>query len=195
MYVLTSPSRHHLITFSALQKIEEQFKLSYTLEELSEGVNALAISPDGISLLSACNDGQAFIWNLLTGEHLQKIDCAFNGPISCIAWRDTREAFVLGCADGSIHLYRWSATKGLYIYVLQESAHKDAVQSIAYDSYHKRIASISKTSLQVWNCPDSLDTLKLLINHPLVSNYHGRTIHFCDDGASVISTYLESHQM
>lgn len=38
----------------SLQKIEKQFKLSYTLEELSEGVNALAISSDGISLLGAC---------------------------------------------------------------------------------------------------------------------------------------------
>lgn len=111
-----------------IQKVDTKFQLSFTLEGLSEGVNALAISADGMTLLSACecpflvsfseyliphsgNDGQVFIWNLLTGEQLQKIDCAFNGQISCIAWREIREAFFLGCADGSIHLYRWSAIK------------------------------------------------------------------------------------
>lgn len=32
----------------------QQFNLSYTFEGLSEGINALAISPDGDNLLSGC---------------------------------------------------------------------------------------------------------------------------------------------
>ncbi|KAF7983513.1 hypothetical protein HWV62_21850 [Athelia sp. TMB] len=171
-----------------------RFKLSHTLQGLSEGVNALAISPDGLFLLSGCTDGQLMIWNITTGERLQDIDCAFNGQISCITWTDTTRAFVFGCGDGSVHLYRWSGAKGCYIYVVQEKAHSDAVQNVAYDSQHKRIASISKSSLQMWAVVDSR-VLKLLFSHTIVSEYQGRTVHFCDDGASVISTYLESHQI
>ena len=36
------------------QNTEKRFKVEYTLKGLSEGVNALAISPDGINLLSGC---------------------------------------------------------------------------------------------------------------------------------------------
>lgn len=57
------------------------------------------------------NDGQLVVWNLLTGERIQDIDCAFNGQISCSVWVDTKETFVFGCADGSIHLYKWSEVK------------------------------------------------------------------------------------
>ncbi|KZP07475.1 WD40 repeat-like protein [Athelia psychrophila] len=172
----------------------QRFNLSYTFEGLSEGINALAISPDGDNLLSGCNDGQLVVWNLLTGERIQDIDCAFNGQISCSVWVDTKETFVFGCADGSIHLYKWSEVKGCFAYVVQEKMHGDAVQNIAYDPHHKRLATISKSSLQVWNITDGKN-LKPLLSHPLLSDYQGRTVHFCDDGASLISTYLESHQM
>lgn len=39
------------------------------------------------------------------------------------------------------------------------------------------------------------EILKPLFKQPPVSEYQGRTVHFCDDGASVLSTYLESHEM
>ncbi|KZP30002.1 WD40 repeat-like protein, partial [Athelia psychrophila] len=132
-----------------------RFELSCTLQGLSEGVNTLAVSPDRLYLLSGCNDGQIFIWNILTREILQDIDCAFNGQISCSVWMDTTRSFVFGCGDGSVHLYRWLATRGCYIYIMQEKSHGDAVQCIAYDPLHKCLASISKTSLQIWMILDS----------------------------------------
>lgn len=57
------------------------------------------------------NDGQLMIWNILSGERIQDIDCAFNGHVSCLVWADTRELFAFGCADGSVHLYNWSEAK------------------------------------------------------------------------------------
>lgn len=36
------------------QDVGQRFELSYTFEGLDEGVNALAISPDGHTLLSGC---------------------------------------------------------------------------------------------------------------------------------------------
>lgn len=41
----------HIIRF---QNTGQHFLLSYTLEGLAEGVNTLAISPDGVNLLSGC---------------------------------------------------------------------------------------------------------------------------------------------
>lgn len=34
---------------------------------------------------------------------------------------------------------------------MQEKTHSDAVQAITYDSHHQHLASISQSSLQVWN--------------------------------------------
>lgn len=37
--------------------------------------------------------------------------------------------------------------------------HDDSIQNIAYDPHHKRIASISKSSLQVWSITDGSEQL------------------------------------
>ncbi|KZP09271.1 WD40 repeat-like protein [Athelia psychrophila] len=142
------------MSLDSSHRVEQCFKLSYTFKGLSEGVNALAINPDGINLLSGCNDGQLMIWNILSGERIQDIDCAFNGHVSCLVWADTRELFAFGCADGSVHLYNWSEAKGCFAYVMQDKTHNDAVQTIAYDPHHKRLAGISQSSLQVWDVSD-----------------------------------------
>ncbi len=56
------------------------------------------------------DDAVVIIWNLTTGETTQRIDCAYHGPISAIVWihinDSTEPAFVFGCADGSLHLYK-----------------------------------------------------------------------------------------
>ena len=39
------------------------------------------------------------------------------------------------------------------------------------------------------------ETLSRMLDTPPSSKYKGRTIHFYDDGANLIVTYLESHQV
>lgn len=95
------------------------------------GVECMALSADGLTLLSGGktfqvhlhgvfthhgqldDDAVIIVWNVKTGELSQKINCAYHGPISAISWihlDDLSEPpFVFGCADGSLHLYKKGA--------------------------------------------------------------------------------------
>ena len=99
--------------------------LDYTLHHHTSGVNAVSLSPDGDRLLSggklmflhlkvshlhgAGDDADIVVWNILTGEKVQVIQCAFHGPIGALVWIPELPGlvpgFAFGCADGSIHVY------------------------------------------------------------------------------------------
>ncbi len=91
------------------------------------GIECMALSADGLTLLSggetllfivqigfqrrsSDDDALVIVWNLTTGEVTQKIPCVYHGPISAVVWiniNDSLEpAFVFGCADGTLHLYK-----------------------------------------------------------------------------------------
>jgi WD40 repeat protein len=101
--------------------------LEYTLHHHVSGVNAIALSPEGDRLLSGGkskpltsrvaptddltgDDADIVIWDILTGEKVQVISCAFHGPIGALAWipglPGLAPGFAFGCADGSIHVYQ-----------------------------------------------------------------------------------------
>lgn len=61
--------------------------------------------------LSLGDDAYLFLWQLSTGERLQDIQCKFSEPITAVCWVEYGEigpnrAFIFGCVDGSITLYR-----------------------------------------------------------------------------------------
>lgn len=101
--------------------------LDYSLHHHTVSVNAVALSSDGDRLLSGgkskslpsghldthnCigDDADIVVWDILTGEKVQVIRCAFHGPIGALAWIPQKPGlapgFIFGCADGSIHLYQ-----------------------------------------------------------------------------------------
>jgi hypothetical protein len=56
------------------------------------------------------DDAEIVIWDLLTGEKVQVLSCAFSGPVGALVWipetPGLAPGFAFGCADGSIHIYR-----------------------------------------------------------------------------------------
>jgi hypothetical protein len=58
--------------------------------------------------MAQCN--VLIVWDILTGEKVEVICCAFHGPVGPLAWIPQKSGLVLGfafgCADGSIHLYQ-----------------------------------------------------------------------------------------
>jgi len=100
--------------------------LDYMLHHHTSGVNAVAISLDGDRLLSggklkflhlkvshldgAGDDADIVVWNILMGEKVQVIWCAFHGPIGALVWipelPGLAPGFTFGCANGSIHVYQ-----------------------------------------------------------------------------------------
>lgn len=56
--------------------------------------------------------------------------------------------------SSSLHCTMLINGQGCYIYVVQERAHSNTIQNIIYGPHYKHIASISKTSLQIWSITD-----------------------------------------
>ncbi|KAH7917192.1 WD40 repeat-like protein [Leucogyrophana mollusca] len=173
--------------------------LKHTLTYHTKSIACIAISPDGQLLVSSATDARAAVWNIQTGTLLQQINCSFNGPVSAVIWLTatmsfTLDAFVLGCADGSLHVYERTSENSLFAFVCVTMAHRGAVESLDWDPRHERIASAGDGSPQVWSLQGQR-TLMALIASPPKQPYIARTVKFVDDGASLIVCYLESHQI
>jgi WD40 repeat protein len=65
---------------------------------------------DTLTHIHSADDALLIVWNLSTGEKMQEIQNFFHGAVSAIAWirsGDTEGgAFVFGCADGTLHIYK-----------------------------------------------------------------------------------------
>ncbi|KAF8834257.1 WD40 repeat-like protein, partial [Paxillus ammoniavirescens] len=172
-----------------------QLPLKYTLTWHTKAINALAISNRGSMLLSGGNDSRIVIWNLASGEMMQEISVPSAGFISCLAWvklsDENEDAFVIGTSDGNIHLYEQCKDTPLFSFSSITLTNAGAVESLAWDSVHRRLASVGDGEVQVWKVgPD--ESLVSSINNTEKHPYVARSIHFCDDGSRVLVSYLES---
>jgi hypothetical protein len=66
------------------------------------------------------------------------------------------------------------------------------VEDIVYDVNHDRFACICVHSTQLWRIKGT--ELSPVLQSPLVSKGYGKCIHFCDNGASVVMFYLDTHE-
>ncbi|KIK73991.1 hypothetical protein PAXRUDRAFT_176947, partial [Paxillus rubicundulus Ve08.2h10] len=172
-----------------------QLPLKYTLTWHTKAINTLAISNWGSMLLSGGNNSRIVIWNLSSGEMMQEISVPSAGFISCLACvklsDENKDAFVFGASDGNIHLYEQRKDTPLFSFSSITLTNAGTVESLAWDLVHCHLASVGDGEVQVWKVgPDEL--LVSSINNTEKHPYIARSVHFCDDGSSVLVSYLES---
>jgi WD40 repeat protein len=117
------------------------------------------------------DDAVLIVWNLATGEKIQTFSSLFHGPVSAITWiaLDSAEgsAFVFGCADGSLHLYKrtdkqvselsfrmssvFKQVQSLFSFVMVVKAFDGAVEGVAFDPHHRRLAGVGSACAKLWN--------------------------------------------
>ena len=65
---------------------------------------------ENFSLNCLGDNADVVVWNMLMGEKVQIVSCAFHGPVGTLVWIPEQPGlvpgFVFGCADGSIHVYQ-----------------------------------------------------------------------------------------
>ncbi|KAH9910273.1 WD40-repeat-containing domain protein, partial [Fomitopsis serialis] len=162
-------------------------------------VYAVCLRSDGQVLLTGGGDAKLMIWNVVTGELQQEICDVFHGAIGSVCWVDFEgrgdDGFAYGCSNGTIHVYKWSPIRGQYVFVSLTDAHRGRqVQDIRFNSKYRRIASIGDGSPCVWRIDDR-GILSTMVKDAPRRAFMGRTVHFCDDGASILATFLETHEM
>ncbi|KLO04090.1 WD40 repeat-like protein [Schizopora paradoxa] len=168
-----------------------------TLAGHKSGIQCVAISPDGSKLLSGDDDAWLFLWDVKTGEIIQKLSTPFHGAIGAVVWapreRDSM-AFVIGCADGSIHLYQEQLNTRVPFQFVSVVESPGPIEDLAYDQAHQRVASVGGGALQVWKISD-VGSLTPVKEDPVHKSVVAKNVTFIDDGASVVAFYLESHEI
>ncbi|EIW81965.1 WD40 repeat-like protein [Coniophora puteana RWD-64-598 SS2] len=174
-----------------------EFKLQHTLRRHEDAIHTLAISLKSRTLLSAGQEGLILAWNLQSGEIEQEIDCCFHGPVACVIWlyqSDTEpRAFAAGFADGTVHVYERTSTSSAFQFSNMVRAHDGPVENMCWDPTRSRLATVGAGSVQIWSWTNRAFTA--LIEDPPRKPYIARTVHFLDKGASVLVSYLESHEL
>ncbi|KAG2115322.1 WD40 repeat-like protein [Suillus discolor] len=160
-------------------------------------VNVLAVSMHRALLITGGNDSRIVVWSLVSGEMIQEIFAPGAGYISAIIWMDFDDhgesAFAFGALDGNIQIYERS-NDALFEFRSTTIGHSGAVESLAWDPVHRRLASASDGLPCVWHLtPDK--TLMSIISQPDKQPYIARTVHFYDNGASLLVSFLESGEI
>ncbi|KAG2095102.1 WD40-repeat-containing domain protein, partial [Suillus discolor] len=166
------------------------FSNNFTLTRHTKAVNVLAVSKLGALLLTGGSSSFLLLYFLASGEMIQEIYSPAAGYISAITWTDIDDRgetmFAFGASDGNIQMYE-RINDALFEFRSTTIGHSGAIESLAWDPYHCRLASVGDGHPQVWNLtPDK--TFTSVVSQPYVA----RTVHFYDKGASLLVSYLES---
>ncbi|KAG2365900.1 hypothetical protein BDR07DRAFT_1373976 [Suillus spraguei] len=113
--------------------------------------------------------------------------CFLQAVDNVLAVRKLRALLLTGGNDGRVVV--WSLTSGTFGFWSTTIGHSGAIESLAWDPNHCRLASAGDGHLQVWNLtPDK--TFMPMVSQPEKQAYVACTIHFYDKGASLLVSYL-----
>jgi WD40 repeat protein len=112
-----------------------------------EPVTDVAYSPDGQTLLTACQDGRALLWSVATGDALGE-PLAHHGPVRAIAFGPDGKSLLTGGDDGSARLWD-PVSRRLIGEVLTGKA---AIRVVAYGSNGSTLLTATEDGMaQLWD--------------------------------------------
>ena len=122
----------------------ENWRCAYTLNEHSDAVNCVAISPDSQTLVSGSADCTIKIWNLNTGTQFRTLE-GHSDAVNCVAIAPDGKTLASGSSDKSIKI--WNPHTGQQVRKLGLfSAHLDSIDSLAIAPNGQTLASGSRES-------------------------------------------------
>ena len=107
----------------------------FTLKGHQSGITSVAISPDGLWILTGGVDQTARVWNASTGEQLQKLQ-GHVGSVNSVDFSPDNRRIVTGGEDGRAVV--WDAATGVKLFDLRW--HNNVVASAAFSPDGKWIA-------------------------------------------------------
>ena len=118
----------------------------YTLTELGNSTNKVAISPNGHLLASGNDDGRVQFWDLRSGTFISEF-VPHQEPISGIAFSQEGNVLITASHDRTVKL--WDLESGQ---LLQElTGHSGEIRTIALHPYRNILATGGKDGIILWN--------------------------------------------
>eukprot|EP01119_Soliformovum_irregulare_P015829 TRINITY_DN4519_c0_g1_i1.p1 TRINITY_DN4519_c0_g1~~TRINITY_DN4519_c0_g1_i1.p1 ORF type:complete len:1529 (-),score=494.33 TRINITY_DN4519_c0_g1_i1:1256-5488(-) len=152
--ILSASEDHSLILWSksvkAVQPSEENYTMEYipsqTLKGHTDVVAACAVSPDGMTAVSASDDFSAILWDLTSGQILKQMK--HGAVVKACAFSPNGKYIATGGRTSVVHL--WNARQGAEIATF--AGHLDWVNVLQFSQDSKKIVSGSwDYNLKVWN--------------------------------------------
>ncbi|KLO04289.1 WD40 repeat-like protein [Schizopora paradoxa] len=165
------------------------FKLDRILRFHSAAIERIAICTDGCTAISGDDAGIAYVWDLRSGFILQEVRCPINGAITAIIWIDS-EAFVSGCADGTVRLYKRDSK--LVYSVVSKAITPGPIEDLAYDG-RETLASVGGGLLLLWRISEEGGLVELFRTEK--KNSTAKNVAFCDDGTGIVVFFLETREI
>ncbi len=155
--------------------------LTNTLTGHSLGINSVAISPDGQTVVSGSYDKTINIWNLANGNLIGTLVGHSRGVLS-VAISPDGQTLVSGSDDKTINI--WNLTKGNLIHTLAgHSRHSLGVNSVGISPDGQTVVSGSyDKTLKIWNLANG-NLLSSLTGHSSVV----LSVAISSDGQTLVS--------
>ena len=169
------------------QLVNHQFRANdVTCHGHSRSVNAVAISPDGINVLSASSDSKIKVWDIVSGKEMQSIE-AHEKSVRAIDCSPDGLLIVSGSRDGTVALWQRSSGKELR----KLMGHEGAVSDVKFSPDGKRIATCGHDkTIRLWNA-QSGDLEGILKGHLKKI----QTLSFSIDGSQLFSGSGDPHSV
>ena len=113
----------------------------------TDGVNAIAFSPDGTTIASGSNDRTIKLWDVATGENIAKLEGHWNGVNSVVFSADGTK-LASGAWDNTVKVWDVSTRTNISTF----EGHTDGVNAIAFSPDGTTIASGSNdNTVRLWD--------------------------------------------
>jgi WD40 repeat protein/serine/threonine protein kinase len=156
-----------------------------TIQAHQGPINKIALSPDGVSLVSVGQDGTVLLWNTtywkkteLAKESGPVLDVSFSPDSDLVAWGG-------GFSDVSVWNIRESSVVARLSIASQESAQENPVSSVVFHPKSNQLSALrADMALQTWN----LKTNKKILERARGSDPTQKTtLLYSQDGSSLVS--------
>ena len=128
--------------------LDSQDALPQRFEGHHGPIAALAISPDGQTLVSSSRDRTLRLWELSTGQELRSLDMQ-TGQAHSLAIRADGQCLLMASNDGSVHWWRFPAMELMGTW---QHPQGQWLHGIAFDAQNRLIALTSDTlTLELWS--------------------------------------------
>ena len=155
--------------------------IANTLNAHADAVNAVAITPDGQTLISASSDNTIGIWNLKTGK-LQKTLTGHTYLLNCLATSADGKIIASGGFDKTIRI--WNLDTGELMQTI--SRNSVGIDALAISPDGQTLAAGSSRHIKIWNAKTGRLYHKLIAHKSWIG-----ALGISPDGQTLVSGSLD----